>query len=73
MRVLFLQVSVFGFGADSEGNWHHYWEQNKNAGAFRKTGVHNADFEYDIILKLNAEGKIKLYPNVEGKASNNVM
>ncbi|KAK7881101.1 hypothetical protein WMY93_032311 [Mugilogobius chulae] len=19
------QVSVFGFGADSEGNWHHYW------------------------------------------------
>lgn len=63
---------MFGFGADSVGNWHHYWEQNKYAGAFRKTGVHNADFERDIIRKLNSEGKIKLYPNVERKAPNNV-
>lgn len=56
------QVSLFGYGADPQGNWHHYWEDNKYAGAFRKTGVHNADFESEIIHKLCAEGKIKLYP-----------
>lgn len=55
------QVSLFGFGADSEGNWHHYWEQNKFAGAFRKTGVHNADFETEIIQQLHKEGKVQLY------------
>lgn len=68
LHVLSLQVSVFGYGADSQGNWHHYWEDNKYAGAFRKTGVHSGDFERDIILKLDAEGKIKLYPKVESKA-----
>lgn len=63
---------MFGYGADSQGNWHHYWENNKYAGAFRKTGVHSAEFEREIILKLDAEGKIKLYPKVESKAPNNV-
>uniref|UniRef100_G3N4T5 ST3 beta-galactoside alpha-2,3-sialyltransferase 1 n=1 Tax=Gasterosteus aculeatus TaxID=69293 RepID=G3N4T5_GASAC len=24
---MFSQVHVFGFGADSDGNWSHYWEQ----------------------------------------------
>ncbi|XP_076863768.1 ST3 beta-galactoside alpha-2,3-sialyltransferase 8 [Brachyhypopomus gauderio] len=56
------EVSVFGYGADSQGNWHHYWEDNKYSGAFRKTGVHNADFESEVIERLDAEGKIKLYP-----------
>lgn len=55
------EVSVFGYGADKQGNWHHYWEYNRYAGAFRKTGVHNADFETEIIQRLNKEGKIKLY------------
>ncbi|KAJ8259578.1 hypothetical protein GJAV_G00171050 [Gymnothorax javanicus] len=55
------EVSVFGYGADEQGNWHHYWEHNSNAGAFRKTGVHNADFEMQVILKLAAEGKIQLH------------
>ncbi|XP_066527427.1 ST3 beta-galactoside alpha-2,3-sialyltransferase 8 [Hoplias malabaricus] len=63
------EVSVFGYGADSQGNWHHYWEENKYAGAFRKTGVHNADFEREIIHKLYTEGKIKLYPKVEKQAN----
>ncbi|KAF7693271.1 ST3 beta-galactoside alpha-2,3-sialyltransferase 8 [Silurus meridionalis] len=66
------EVSVFGYGADSQGNWHHYWEENKYAGAFRKTGVHNADFEREIILKLDAAGKIKLYPKVEHKPLINI-
>ncbi|XP_035990634.1 ST3 beta-galactoside alpha-2,3-sialyltransferase 8 [Fundulus heteroclitus] len=55
------QVSVFGYGADKQGNWHHYWEENRYAGAFRKTGVHSADFETEVIHTLAKEGKIKLY------------
>uniref|UniRef100_A0A3B3ZYA4 CMP-N-acetylneuraminate-beta-galactosamide-alpha-2,3-sialyltransferase 2 n=1 Tax=Periophthalmus magnuspinnatus TaxID=409849 RepID=A0A3B3ZYA4_9GOBI len=55
------QVSLFGFGADSDGNWHHYWEQNHFAGAFRKTGVHNADYETGILQRLHQEGKVHLY------------
>ncbi|KAI4827272.1 hypothetical protein KUCAC02_030681 [Chaenocephalus aceratus] len=55
------QVSVFGYGADKQGNWHHYWEENRNAGAFRKTGVHSADFETEIIQQLAKEGKISLH------------
>ncbi|MEQ2195061.1 hypothetical protein XENOCAPTIV_006948 [Xenoophorus captivus] len=55
------KVSVFGYGADKLGNWHHYWEDNRYAGAFRKTGVHSADFETKVIHTLAQEGKIKLY------------
>ncbi|XP_072237688.1 ST3 beta-galactoside alpha-2,3-sialyltransferase 8 [Leuresthes tenuis] len=55
------QVSVFGYGADQQGNWHHYWEQNRYAGAFRKTGVHSADFETEVIHRLAKEGKISLH------------
>ncbi|XP_053292032.1 ST3 beta-galactoside alpha-2,3-sialyltransferase 8 [Pleuronectes platessa] len=55
------QVSVFGYGADKQGNWHHYWEENRNAGAFRKTGVHSADFEIQVIQQLAKEGKISLH------------
>ncbi|XP_034020446.1 ST3 beta-galactoside alpha-2,3-sialyltransferase 8 [Thalassophryne amazonica] len=55
------QVSVFGYGADQNGNWHHYWEENRYAGAFRKTGVHSADFETQVIQRLAKEGKISLH------------
>ncbi|XP_054641771.1 ST3 beta-galactoside alpha-2,3-sialyltransferase 8 [Dunckerocampus dactyliophorus] len=55
------QVSVFGYGADKQGNWHHYWEENRYAGAFRKTGVHSADFETQVIQQLAKEGKISLH------------
>ncbi|XP_028590593.2 CMP-N-acetylneuraminate-beta-galactosamide-alpha-2,3-sialyltransferase 2-like [Podarcis muralis] len=55
------QVSAFGFGADSRGNWHHYWEKNRYAGAFRRTGVHNATFELALIERLAAEGRISFY------------
>lgn len=52
---------MFGYGADEKGNWHHYWENNKNGGAFRKTGVHSGDFEKKIIHELDKVGKIRLY------------
>lgn len=56
------QVNVFGFGADSRGNWHHYWEQNRYSGEFRKTGVHDADYEAQIIQQLAKAGKITVFP-----------
>ncbi|KAF3854457.1 hypothetical protein F7725_022512 [Dissostichus mawsoni] len=56
------EVNVFGFGADSRGNWHHYWEQNRYSGEFRKTGVHDADYEAQIIERLAKAGKITLFP-----------
>uniref|UniRef100_A0A8B9GJ43 Uncharacterized protein n=1 Tax=Amazona collaria TaxID=241587 RepID=A0A8B9GJ43_9PSIT len=55
------QVSVFGFGADTEGNWHHYWEKNRWSGAFRRTRVHNADVEFSLVERLAAEGRILFY------------
>lgn len=54
---------MFGYGADKHGNWHHYWEKNQFAGAFKKTGVHSADFENQIIQHLANEGKITLHLN----------
>ncbi|XP_015671056.1 CMP-N-acetylneuraminate-beta-galactosamide-alpha-2,3-sialyltransferase 2 [Protobothrops mucrosquamatus] len=55
------QVSVFGFGADSNGNWHHYWEDNRYAAAFRKSGVHDGPFELQLIERLAIEGKLAFY------------
>nr|XP_033770239.1 CMP-N-acetylneuraminate-beta-galactosamide-alpha-2,3-sialyltransferase 2-like isoform X2 [Geotrypetes seraphini] len=55
------EVSVFGYGADSSGSWHHYWEKNRFASAFRRTGVHNADFELALIKRLEQEGKVTFY------------
>ncbi|NXI52133.1 SIA4B sialyltransferase, partial [Chloroceryle aenea] len=48
-------------GAGSKGNWHHYWEKNRWSGAFRRTGVHDADVEFSIIERLAAEGRILFY------------
>ncbi|KAM5157338.1 CMP-N-acetylneuraminate-beta-galactosamide-alpha-2,3-sialyltransferase 1 [Mantella aurantiaca] len=55
------KVDLYGFGADSKGNWHHYWENNPSAGAFRQTGVHDGDFEADIIGNLTSIKKINIY------------
>uniref|UniRef100_A0A3P9PQ71 CMP-N-acetylneuraminate-beta-galactosamide-alpha-2,3-sialyltransferase 2 n=1 Tax=Poecilia reticulata TaxID=8081 RepID=A0A3P9PQ71_POERE len=55
------EVSVFGFGADRYGNWHHYWETNHLAGAFRHTGVHDGDYEYNVTLLLADKHKIQMF------------
>ncbi|CAG5883764.1 unnamed protein product [Menidia menidia] len=54
-------ISVFGFGADQYGNWHHYWETNHLAGAFRHTGVHDGDYEYNVTLLLADKHKIRMF------------
>ncbi|KAG5265009.1 hypothetical protein AALO_G00260440 [Alosa alosa] len=55
------EVSVYGFGADQNGNWHHYWEDNLLGGAFRHTGVHDGDYEYNVTMLLADKHKIKLF------------
>ncbi|XP_043922208.1 CMP-N-acetylneuraminate-beta-galactosamide-alpha-2,3-sialyltransferase 1-like [Protopterus annectens] len=55
------ELDVYGFGADSNGNWHHYWENNYGAAAFRKTGVHDADFEANVTATLLSIGKLHLF------------
>ncbi|KAK2830080.1 hypothetical protein Q5P01_018011 [Channa striata] len=53
------KVSVFGFGADSDGNWSHYFEKLRNKKL--KTGPHSGMYEYEIIQKLHKFGKINLF------------
>lgn len=57
--LFFVQVSVFGFGADSDGNWGHYFEKIKvqNFG----TGYHPGKYEYNLIQQLHKIQKITLY------------
>nr|XP_034982064.1 CMP-N-acetylneuraminate-beta-galactosamide-alpha-2,3-sialyltransferase 1 [Zootoca vivipara]XP_034982065.1 CMP-N-acetylneuraminate-beta-galactosamide-alpha-2,3-sialyltransferase 1 [Zootoca vivipara]XP_034982066.1 CMP-N-acetylneuraminate-beta-galactosamide-alpha-2,3-sialyltransferase 1 [Zootoca vivipara]XP_034982067.1 CMP-N-acetylneuraminate-beta-galactosamide-alpha-2,3-sialyltransferase 1 [Zootoca vivipara]XP_034982068.1 CMP-N-acetylneuraminate-beta-galactosamide-alpha-2,3-sialyltransferase 1 len=55
------EVDIYGFGADSKGNWHHYWENNPSAGAFRQTGVHDGDFESNVTLTLASVDKVRFF------------
>ncbi|XP_067834726.1 CMP-N-acetylneuraminate-beta-galactosamide-alpha-2,3-sialyltransferase 1-like [Heptranchias perlo] len=55
------EVNVYGFGANSLGHWHHYWENNSGAGAFRVTGVHDGDFEANITKILANINKINFF------------
>lgn len=55
------EVDLYGFGADGKGNWHHYWENNPSAGAFRKTGVHDGDFESNVTSILASIDKIRIF------------
>ncbi|KAL7858673.1 hypothetical protein AOLI_G00187750 [Acnodon oligacanthus] len=58
------KVNAFGFGADRSGSWHHYWEENAWGRAFRQTGVHDGDYEYNITQLLAEKGKIRLFRGV---------
>ncbi|KAF1381322.1 hypothetical protein PFLUV_G00152690 [Perca fluviatilis] len=53
------EVSVFGYGADSDGNWSHYWEKLMNKKL--KTGAHPGDTEYRTIQELDKQQKLKFY------------
>lgn len=50
---------MFGFGADSDGNWSHYWEQLRNKKL--RTGAHPGGQEYEMIQELDKHQKIKFY------------
>uniref|UniRef100_A0A3Q4IGT1 ST3 beta-galactoside alpha-2,3-sialyltransferase 1 n=1 Tax=Neolamprologus brichardi TaxID=32507 RepID=A0A3Q4IGT1_NEOBR len=53
------EVSVFGFGADKNGNWNHYYEQIRNTRL--KTGQHAGRVEYQYIEKLHKQRKIHFF------------
>uniref|UniRef100_A0A3B4WTH9 CMP-N-acetylneuraminate-beta-galactosamide-alpha-2,3-sialyltransferase 1-like n=1 Tax=Seriola lalandi dorsalis TaxID=1841481 RepID=A0A3B4WTH9_SERLL len=53
------EVSVFGYGADKDGNWSHYWEKLKKLKL--KTGVHPGSHEYDIIKQLAENQTVGFY------------
>uniref|UniRef100_A0A672H1E4 ST3 beta-galactoside alpha-2,3-sialyltransferase 1 n=1 Tax=Salarias fasciatus TaxID=181472 RepID=A0A672H1E4_SALFA len=53
------QVNVFGFGADKNGNWSHYFEKLRKKRL--KTGVHPGKHEFQVIQKLHKKKKIRLY------------
>ncbi|XP_059831056.1 CMP-N-acetylneuraminate-beta-galactosamide-alpha-2,3-sialyltransferase 1-like [Hypanus sabinus] len=55
------EVDVYGFGANKLGHWHHYWEKNPGAGAFRITKIHDGDFEANVIQTLANISKIQFF------------
>ncbi|XP_037340541.2 CMP-N-acetylneuraminate-beta-galactosamide-alpha-2,3-sialyltransferase 1-like isoform X2 [Pungitius pungitius] len=53
------EVHVFGFGADSDGNWSHYWaNEPKNE---VKTGGHPGNVEFEMIMALTKHKVIEFY------------
>lgn len=50
---------MFGFGADKDGNWSHYWEKLKDQQL--RTGVHPGIHEYEVIQELAKQQKLKFY------------
>ncbi|XP_026156911.1 CMP-N-acetylneuraminate-beta-galactosamide-alpha-2,3-sialyltransferase 1-like [Mastacembelus armatus] len=53
------EVHVFGYGADNDGNWSHYWEKLKDKNL--KTGIHPGHFEYEVIQQLAENHTLKFY------------
>ncbi|XP_036432615.1 CMP-N-acetylneuraminate-beta-galactosamide-alpha-2,3-sialyltransferase 2-like [Colossoma macropomum] len=53
------QVNVFGFGANKNGNWYHYFD--KRYRHLLNTGNHRGSTEYNITLKLHQKNKIQMY------------
>ncbi|KAM4725919.1 CMP-N-acetylneuraminate-beta-galactosamide-alpha-2,3-sialyltransferase 1-like [Anableps anableps] len=53
------EVHVFGFGADNDGNWSHYFEVLMNKKL--RTGQHPGNHEYNIIQKLAIEKTVTFY------------
>ncbi|KAJ6663140.1 hypothetical protein lerEdw1_010733 [Lerista edwardsae] len=55
------EVDLYGFGADSKGNWYHYWETNSSAWDDRRPDNHNGDFESNMMLTLASVNKIHVF------------
>ncbi|XP_061521409.1 CMP-N-acetylneuraminate-beta-galactosamide-alpha-2,3-sialyltransferase 1-like [Phycodurus eques] len=53
------EVSIFGFGADTDGNWSHYFEMLRNKKL--KTGPHAGMQEYEVIQKLHQKQIIRFF------------
>uniref|UniRef100_A0A672LQN0 ST3 beta-galactoside alpha-2,3-sialyltransferase 1 n=1 Tax=Sinocyclocheilus grahami TaxID=75366 RepID=A0A672LQN0_SINGR len=53
------EVNVFGFGANSKGTWHHYFE--KTPKSFKRTGKHSGGIECETVLELHKRRLMDLY------------
>ncbi|XP_026203261.1 CMP-N-acetylneuraminate-beta-galactosamide-alpha-2,3-sialyltransferase 1-like [Anabas testudineus] len=53
------EVNVFGFGADRDGNWDHYFEKLRYKNL--RTGPHAGMHEYEFIQKLHNMQKIHCF------------
>uniref|UniRef100_A0A8C3RE36 Uncharacterized protein n=1 Tax=Cyanoderma ruficeps TaxID=181631 RepID=A0A8C3RE36_9PASS len=54
-------VSMFGFGVDSGGNWHHYWKKMRWSGALCRTRVRDTDVEFSFIERQAHECRTVFY------------
>uniref|UniRef100_A0A8C1V8A7 CMP-N-acetylneuraminate-beta-galactosamide-alpha-2,3-sialyltransferase 1 n=1 Tax=Cyprinus carpio TaxID=7962 RepID=A0A8C1V8A7_CYPCA len=52
------EVNIFGFGATSDGIWHHYFEKILTS---YDIGIHAGRFENETINRLQQENKILIY------------
>uniref|UniRef100_A0A3Q3E8A1 CMP-N-acetylneuraminate-beta-galactosamide-alpha-2,3-sialyltransferase 1 n=1 Tax=Hippocampus comes TaxID=109280 RepID=A0A3Q3E8A1_HIPCM len=52
-------LSIFGFGADRDGNWSHYFEILRNKKL--RTGPHPGAQEYDVIRELNQKQIVRFF------------
>ncbi|XP_074518400.1 CMP-N-acetylneuraminate-beta-galactosamide-alpha-2,3-sialyltransferase 1-like [Halichoeres trimaculatus] len=53
------EVDVFGFGADSHGNWNHYFEELLNTRL--GTGQHPGRYELNILKQLQRQRKLRFF------------
>ncbi|XP_016086494.1 CMP-N-acetylneuraminate-beta-galactosamide-alpha-2,3-sialyltransferase 1-like [Sinocyclocheilus grahami] len=51
------EVNIFGFGATSDGNWHHYFDKTLTY----EIGVHGGKLESETINRLEQENKILIH------------
>ncbi|XP_061782769.1 CMP-N-acetylneuraminate-beta-galactosamide-alpha-2,3-sialyltransferase 1-like [Nerophis lumbriciformis] len=56
------EVSVFGYGADADGNWSHYFEILRNKDL--RTGLHPGVHEYEMMQELHRNHVIRFYKGV---------
>ncbi|XP_061887256.1 CMP-N-acetylneuraminate-beta-galactosamide-alpha-2,3-sialyltransferase 1-like isoform X2 [Entelurus aequoreus] len=56
------EVSVFGYGADGDGNWSHYYEILRNKEL--RTGLHPGVHEYNMLQELHRNHVIRFYKGV---------
>ncbi|XP_078146553.1 CMP-N-acetylneuraminate-beta-galactosamide-alpha-2,3-sialyltransferase 1-like [Centroberyx gerrardi] len=53
------EVNVFGYGADKDGDWNHYWEELKNK--HYRTGIHGGENEFKLINQLSQIQKVNFF------------
>ncbi|XP_043073009.1 CMP-N-acetylneuraminate-beta-galactosamide-alpha-2,3-sialyltransferase 1-like [Puntigrus tetrazona] len=52
------EVNVFGFGATSDGKWHHYFDETLTS---YELGVHSGKFENETVNRLQQQNKILIH------------